>query len=532
MESLQYKLNHTNDFLYGIELVSSRGMIEDGKAVRTRQMADALGACEQTYWVSITDNAGGNPTLSPMSLGRPILYGGKEVVIHLSCKDFNRNGLESEAWQLASEGFHNILALSGDAPIFGHGGNAKGVFDIDSVALISMLSEMNNGMEYKSFPDSKKIHKLSETNFFTGCAFTNFKYHENEVIPQYLKLEKKIENGADFVIIQIGYDSRKMHEVLAYMDQRQINTPVIGNVYLLNCGVAKIFYDKKIPGVVVPDRLFKITEGLRSSPDKGKAFFLELAAKQSAIYRGLGYRGSYFGGVHHYEDLQKIYAIEKSFAKDDWKIFAKEIAYNRPGEFYLYEEDKQTGLSIPGQLTESYASSLKNRQRGSWGYKFSHMMHKMMFTPNATISKIGAKLVNGAKDKMQGPKVMRTIEHASKVVMFGCKDCGDCSLPDIAYLCPESQCAKNQRNGPCGGTRDGLCEVHDFECIWARAYDRLKPSGAELHLLDHVPVVQDQALRGTSSWANTWLGRDHHGKKEAKALLQVKLDNKNALKKS
>ena len=69
---------------------------------------------------------------------------------------------------------------------------------------------------------------------------------------------------------------------------------------------------------------------------------------------------------------------------------------------------------------------------------------------------------------------MRALEHVSKSVMFQCKDCGDCSLPDIAYLCPESQCAKNQRNGPCGGTRDGLCEVEDFECIWSRAYDRLK----------------------------------------------------------
>ena len=34
-----------------------------------------------------------------------------------------------------------------------------------------------------------------------------------------------------------------------------------------------------------------------------------------------------------------------------------------------------------------------------------------------------------------------------------------------------------------------------------------------MDLLDHVPVIQDQGLRGTSSWANTWLQRDHHGKK-------------------
>jgi methylenetetrahydrofolate reductase (NADPH) len=101
------------------------------------------------------------------------------------------------------------------------------------------------------------------------------------------------------------------------------------------------------------------------------------------------------------------------------------------------------------------------------------------------------------------------IEHASKAAMFNCKDCGDCSLPDIEYLCPESQCAKNQRNGPCGGTRDGLCEVADFECIWSRAYDRAKYEGNEQRMLDHAPVIQDQSLRGTSSWANAFLCRDH-----------------------
>src|SRR3954470_15137546 len=114
---------------------------------------------------------------------------------------------------------------------------------------------------------------------------------------------------------------------------------------------------------------------------------------------------------------------------------------------------------------------------------------------------------------MQGPRSLRVLEHASKAAMFNCKDCGDCSLPDIGYLCPESQCAKNQRNGPCGGTRDGKCEVYDFECIWARAYDRMKYEGCEQDMLVHAPVIQDETLRGTSSWGNAFLGRDHTSKR-------------------
>jgi methylenetetrahydrofolate reductase (NADPH) len=103
----------------------------------------------------------------------------------------------------------------------------------------------------------------------------------------------------------------------------------------------------------------------------------------------------------------------------------------------------------------------------------------------------------------------------SKAALYQCKDCGDCSLPDTAYLCPESQCAKNQRNGPCGGTREGRCEVDGYgDCIWLRAYERLKHDGREKELLGHVPVIQNQGLRGTSAWANLWLGRDHHAKPE------------------
>jgi methylenetetrahydrofolate reductase (NADPH) len=101
----------------------------------------------------------------------------------------------------------------------------------------------------------------------------------------------------------------------------------------------------------------------------------------------------------------------------------------------------------------------------------------------------------------------------SKAILFQCRDCGDCSLPDIAFLCPESQCAKNQRNGPCGGTREGRCEVDGFgDCIWLRAYERLKHEGREQDLLKHAPVMQNQGLRGTSAWANFWLGRDHASK--------------------
>ena len=110
--------------------------------------------------------------------------------------------------------------------------------------------------------------------------------------------------------------------------------------------------------------------------------------------------------------------------------------------------------------------------------------------------------------------VLELLEQAVKIPMFDCKDCGDCSLPDIAYQCPEGACAKNQRNGPCGGSLNGECEVPGKPCIWAVAYDRLRPYGEAMTMLESAPVIGDNALRGTSAWANTFLGRDHYGRED------------------
>src|SRR5579862_9048168 len=143
MDTLREKLADPGRFLVATELVSVRGPMMGVSAIKTRDFANDLVACPAIDWISITDNAGGHPQLAPSALGKPILYAGKEVVIHLTCKDLNRNGLESEAWLLQSEGFNNILAMTGDFPVEGHDGLAKPVFDIDSIGLISLLNKMN-----------------------------------------------------------------------------------------------------------------------------------------------------------------------------------------------------------------------------------------------------------------------------------------------------------------------------------------------------------------------------------------------------
>ncbi len=498
-----------SSFLWGVELISTRGHMSTRQALTARRLATQLVDMGRVDWVSITDNAGGNPMLSPEALGKPILYAGKDVIIHLSCKDFNRNGLESAAWLLASEGFDNLLALTGDYPARAYRGRGKPVFDIDSVGLISMLSAINDS---------------HETRFFVGAVTTNFKLRENEVVPQYLKLEKKIQAGAGFIITQIGFDARKSHELACYLQLRGYREiPLIGNVFLLSGHAVRFFRSGRIPGVVVSDELLQLCERQEESPDRGKAFFLELAAKQVAIFRGLKYRGVYLGGLKNTAELERIIEIEASFSPRDWETFAPEMGFSRPGEFYYFERDPGSGLADVTRPNPSLGRRERTRNM-TLGYRLNKWVHDRLFDREGRAFRWGRKLYQSSSDPLQGPPVLRRIELLGKSLLFGCQDCGDCSLPDTGFLCPESACAKNQRNGPCGGTRDGKCEVDKFECIWCRTYDRLKSEGREGEMLAHAPAIQDQSLRGTSSWGNHFLGKDHRSRKED-GLTLIHLDS-------
>jgi methylenetetrahydrofolate reductase (NADH) len=494
-------------FVVAAELVTSRGLLTAGSGRGVLDLGRELAADPRVDVLSITDNPGGHAMVAPDTLGTDLVARGQEVIIHLACKDWNRNALESRGWQLSSGGFHNVLALSGDYPVTGHEGLAAPVFDLDSVGLLSLFSAMNDGL-----PDSYKPgQRLERTDFFLGCVVTNHKRHEREVMPQYFKLSKKAQAGARFVIKQIGWNARKDDELLRWIRYQSLPLKALANVYLLSRPAARHFHRGGIPGVVVSDALLELVERYGGGEDKGRAFFVELAAKHVAIARGLGYDGVYLGGHMPAATFGEIVDRAAQYGPDEWRGLGRDLAFGVDGEFYLFEADPQTGLSS-NVVSPAYLESKRRRRTDLHvpvSYRVSRKLHGAVFEPGAPLFPAGRALYRSAERSRATMKALHLVEQSVKVPLFHCRDCGDCSLPDIAYVCPESVCAKNQRNGPCGGTRDGLCEVYDTECIWSQAYERLKAYGEADSMLDGPVVVKDNALRGTSAWANTFLGRDH-----------------------
>ena len=59
-----------------------------------------------------------------------------------------------------------------------------------------------------------------------------------------------------------------------------------------------------------------------------------------------------------------------------------------------------------------------------------------------------------------------------------CSLCGECILDKTGGICPITSCPKGILNGPCGGTKDGHCEVSaDIPCAWVRIYERMEKTG-------------------------------------------------------
>lgn len=436
-------------------------------------------------------------------LGVEINRFGIEPLVHLTCKDKNRNALESLLYGLERASIRNLLVMTGDYPKDGGFlGTAKPVFDLDPITLLGLISELNNGKEI-STPKGTTV--FQPTHFFPGVAASPFKAVEAEQMGQYYKLHKKLRAGARFVVSQLGFDIRKFHELLQIVNSLGFgNIPVVGNIYLVTYGVAKIMHSNALPGCVVTDKLLAEIKADAAAADKGKSKRLDRGAKLYALLKGMGFAGAHISGPGMtYDDLE--YVIEKGEElAPNWPDFVRDFDYPQKDGWYFFGKDEHTGLngSAPAAMNGNSHSVLL--------YHAFRAVHHAMFTKRGLFFPPMQSLCK-AIDGSRFEGTFAKFEKVVKGITNDCLHCGDCAMSDIAYLCPQSQCAKNQRNGPCGGSYGGWCEKYPNErkCIHVRAYELLKGHGAEdsLGIFQNPPIYFD--LYQTSSWINFYLGRDH-----------------------
>jgi methylenetetrahydrofolate reductase (NADPH) len=500
-----FSLHDANTFSVTWELAPGRGAFEKAQ----QDMIDAAtqaAASGRIHALTITDNPGGNPAISAEMLGAEIRRLGIEPLVHLTCKDKNRNQLESLLYGLERADIRNLLVMSGDYPKTGYGGAPKPVFDLDPITLLGLISELNKGIEVPK-PGGKRT--LKTARFFAGVAASPFKALEAEQMGQYYKLRKKLTAGARFVVSQVGFDARKIHELLQVVKLLGFgNIPVIGNVYLLPLGAAKLMNSNGLPGCVVTDKLLRNVQVEAASPDKGRAKRLERAAKLYAFLKGMGFAGAHISGHGMtVPDLLEVIEHGEELSQR-WPDFVHEFDYPMENGWYYFERDEKTGLNTMTPVSREARSS------AGIGYSTFRMLHHLAFTKEGALfrpMRAIARMVDGSALESAYTKCERII----KGLTNDCRHCGDCAMLELAYLCPMSQCPKNQRNGPCGGSFEGWCEAYPNQrkCIYVLAYERLKAHGADQSLGEDLVPPVNYDLNETSSWINFYLGRDHSAPK-------------------
>jgi methylenetetrahydrofolate reductase (NADPH) len=455
-------------FCYVVELVASALRRES----QVFEAASRLARASDVVAGSITSYAGGAIGHDPIRVATAVRARGLTPNVHVTCVSHDRDGLRKTLEDLHALELHNVFALTGDWPREG-----APVFDLDSVQLVEMIAAM----------------RRAGRPFHVAVAVSPFKYVEADQMYQYVKLEQKIVAGADVVITQVGWDAGKFAELKRYLDERGLTTPVLGNVYVLGPRAAERMAKGSPPGCWVSPELLEVVRAESRARDGGLSARLERAARMVAVLRGLGYAGAYIGGTHDADQVQWIVRRADALAAR-WDELAAALSFGRADGFYLYERRR---AHPPTPVAA----------RRAWTPRTLDVLARLFPVARDTPLRRTLRRVFGWIDRRPAlRRAVERIELAVKQPVFGCQACGNCVLSWMEYVCPQT-CPKQMRNGPCGGTHLGRCEVVDQACIWTTVYDRAKAADRVESLRVYVPPP-DRALTGTSSWINYFLERD------------------------
>ncbi len=229
-------------------------ILEDAELVRGR--VDAI---------NVTDLQSSVMRLGSLAVCIKLKEKGFETIFQMTCRDRNRLGLQSDLLSAASFSIENVLALTGDHPKLGDHPHAKAVFDIDSVQLIQVIRQLEQGTDMAG----KKLEGALP-KFCVGAVVNP---GADPLEPQIMKMEKKIDAGAEFFQTQAVYDIKTFENFLSKI--KHLKTTILAGIVLLkSAGMAK-YMNENVAGIYVPDNLIK---EMQEAKDK-QAKSIEIAAR-------------------------------------------------------------------------------------------------------------------------------------------------------------------------------------------------------------------------------------------------------------
>lgn len=215
--------------------------------------------------IDISDGARARLRMHPVAAARIVQdQAGIEVVAHISCRDRNIIGLQSDFLGAAALGVKNILAVTGDPTQIGDYPEATGVFDTDSVGLVHVLSRMNQGEDLAGNPIG------DPPGFLIGAAFNPT---AEDLDGEVEKLRRKVEAGAHAFWTQPVFEIGALESALERINDDEVCL-LLGLMPLRSARQAE-FLHHEVPGVDIP---LHVRERLATlSPEDAPKYGVEVA---------------------------------------------------------------------------------------------------------------------------------------------------------------------------------------------------------------------------------------------------------------
>jgi methionine synthase / methylenetetrahydrofolate reductase(NADPH) len=246
-ESKLWSKIQAQKFVVSVEIDPPKGVSID----RIIEQVSRVIACGQVDAIDINSGTLARVGMDALVLAGALEAHGFETIPHITTRDANIIGLQAMllgAWAVG--GVRNILAITGDPPSLGDHPETSGVYEVDSIGLVKVLTRLNQGTDWAG----KSLG--GATNFTIGVAVNPVAEDLDEELRRF---EAKIEAGAHFAMTQPIFDPEHWHAFLRLLGGKS-PVPVLVGLWPLVSYKQALRLNNEVPGIVIPEATLKEME--------------------------------------------------------------------------------------------------------------------------------------------------------------------------------------------------------------------------------------------------------------------------------
>lgn len=246
-ESKLWKKLCAGEFAVSVEIDPPKGISLD----RIFEQVEKIAASGRVDAIDINSGTMARVGMDALMTAAALEARGIETIPHLTTRDFNIIGLQAillGAWTVC--GVRNVLAITGDPPSVGDYPETSGVYEVDSVGLVRVLSRLNQGQDWAG----KTLG--GATNFTIGVALNPV---ADDLDQEIARFRAKIEAGAHFAMTQPIFDPSHWHAFVKKFGGKP-PIPILVGIWPLTSYKQALRLNNEVPGIVIPEPVLKSLE--------------------------------------------------------------------------------------------------------------------------------------------------------------------------------------------------------------------------------------------------------------------------------